>query len=253
MKWLAAEVIVGLSILVSAGAVIGSAALSAYVPIELANPRAATQIDQKALIKYQAERKVAEAKAKAEADTKAKSAKQIVSNHGTPGAKNNNRLVTYSVAVKGKPSSNLSEFRVLAAETLNDPRGWPRAGVQFKEVTNGGDFTLILSEPQYLPSFSPVCSEDWSCRVGRDVIINDKRWATASEAWKQAGGDIRNYRHMVVNHEVGHFLGHMDNEQQCAGVGQPAPLMDEQSMGYGLQDGCKFNPWPLESELWTNF
>lgn len=157
-------------------------------------------------------------------------------------------LVTYSIVIKGKPSSNLNEFRNLAAETLNDSRGWRRANVWFKEVSSGGNFKLTLSESQYMTGFSSVCSADWSCRVGSSVIINDNRWTGATDAWNAAGGSLRDYRHMVINHEVGHFLGHADNVPVCAGAGELAPLMQQQSMNLR---GCKFNPWPLEQELWT--
>ena len=52
---------------------------------------------------------------------------------------------------------------------------------------------------------------------------------------------------MVINHEVGHRLGHIDNEMTCAGAGQAAPLMQEQSI---FLDGCAINEYPLDSELW---
>ena len=162
----------------------------------------------------------------------------------------NARLVTYSVAVKGNPSSNPDEFKKMVAETFRNPRGWSQANLTFKEVASGGDFTLILSEAEYLPLFWEGCSTEYSCRVGRNVIINDDRWSAASDSWNAAGGSLRDYRHMVIDHEVGHFLGHIDNEQVCAGAYQPAPLMQQQSMDLR---GCTFNPWPLESELWTNF
>jgi hypothetical protein len=162
----------------------------------------------------------------------------------------NGRVVTYAVAEKGSPSSNLAEFKASVAATLSDPRGWTRADVTFQEVDSGGMFTLWLSEPQLVPSFSSGCSAEWSCRVGRNVIINDLRWRETSLAWQASGGSVADYRHMVINHEVGHFLGHMDNEQVCSAPGAKAPLMQEQSMDLR---GCTFNPWPLDSELWVRF
>ncbi|AJA06328.1 membrane protein [Candidatus Nanosynbacter lyticus] len=154
--------------------------------------------------------------------------------------------VSYTISTKGNVRSNLVEFSKQVSETLNDSRGWSRIGVVFREVTSGGDFDLILSQAELLPTFSSGCDAEWSCRVGKSVIINDNRWSGATTAWNDAGGDMRNYRHMVINHEVGHWLGH--GHLNCSGANNPAAVMQQQSID--LQ-GCAFNPWPLDSELWS--
>lgn len=153
--------------------------------------------------------------------------------------------VTYSVETRGAISSSLAEFKQQANATLNDSRGWSQLGVRFQEVPSGGNFTLVLSEASQVPSFSPGgCSATYSCRVGRFVVINQDRWVGATPSWNAAGGSLRDYRHMVVNHETGHWLGH--GHTSCSGAGQPAPLMQQQSIS--LQ-GCSFNAWPLANEL----
>lgn len=157
------------------------------------------------------------------------------------------RVVTYTILSKGVIGSSLSEFAAQANQTLNDQRGWARLGVTFRQVSSGGDFDLILSQASLLPTFSPGCDSDWSCRAGRLVIINDDRWRGATSAWNIAGGSLRDYRHMVVNHEVGHWLGH--DHAYCGAAGTAAPVMQQQSMS--LQ-GCSFNPWPLSSEMWSS-
>lgn len=154
--------------------------------------------------------------------------------------------VTYDVTTKGVIKANFAEFKQQANATLNDSRGWARMGVVFTEVANGGQFTLVLSEASQLPSFSPGCGVDYSCNAGRYVIINQDRWLGATDPWNAAGGSLRDYRHMVVNHETGHWLGH--GHQACGGAGQAAPVMQQQSIS--LQ-GCSFNPWPLKGELWS--
>lgn len=157
------------------------------------------------------------------------------------------RAVTYSIETRGAIRTSLDEFKQLTGETLNDTRGWSRLGVSFKEVPSGGDFTLVLSEASQVPSFSPSgCDSTYSCNVGRYVIINQDRWLSATESWNNGGGSLRDYRHMVVNHELGHWLGH--GHQSCSGAGQPAAVMQQQSIN--LQ-GCTFNPWPLSSELYA--
>lgn len=167
-------------------------------------------------------------------------------NQVTRRSKPNRTEVTYTISTKGKTSSDLAEFARQSNETLNDARGWSQLGVVFKQVETGGDFDLVLSQAEYLPSFSSACSVDWSCRVGKAVIVNDSRWRDATDAWNNAGGSMRDYRHMVINHEVGHWLGH--GHQNCSASNANAAVMQQQSID--LQ-GCKFNPWPLESELWS--
>jgi hypothetical protein len=157
-----------------------------------------------------------------------------------------NQTVTYSVASRGVTTADMSEFSAQVNETLNDSRGWSRLGVSFQEVESNGNFILVLSSADQMTSFSSGCSALWSCRVGMHVIINQDRWLGATDAWNQGGGSLRDYRHSVVNHEVGHWLGH--GHSTCGGPGQPAKVMQQQSID--LQ-GCTINPWPLASELWS--
>jgi len=154
------------------------------------------------------------------------------------------RTVTYDVQTRGAVGASVAEFRRQAQATFDDPRGWRGAGVGFRSVAGSGDFTLVLAVASAVLGFSSTCSAVWSCRVGRFVIINQTRWATASPTWNEAGRSLRDYRHLVVNHETGHWLGH--GHQSCAGAG-PAPVMMAQSKGTG---GCSFNAWPLPSERW---
>jgi hypothetical protein len=157
------------------------------------------------------------------------------------------RVVTYDVMTRGAITANYAEFKAQANATLNDGRGWARLGVSFQEVASGGDFTLALSEASQMTSFSSGCGSDYSCRAGRYVIINQDRWLGATPSWNNAGGSLREYRHMVVNHETGHWLGH--DHASCSGAGQPAQVMQQQSID--LQ-GCAFNAWPTASELWSS-
>lgn len=161
-------------------------------------------------------------------------------------AKPQSKVVTYDVTTRGVITASLTEFKSQANATLNDGRGWARMGVSFNEVASGGMFTLVLSEASQLPTFSAGCGVEYSCRAGRHVIINQDRWLTATPSWNSAGGTLRDYRHMVVNHETGHWLGH--DHASCSGTGNPAAVMQQQSIS--LQ-GCSFNPWPLASELWS--
>lgn len=153
------------------------------------------------------------------------------------------RHVTYSVITRGAVTTSVEVFRRQAQETFDDPRGWRYGGVEFRRVRRGGDFTLVLAAARAVPTFSPTCSPTWSCRVGRFVIINQERWKHASPAWNAAGRSLRDYRHLVVNHETGHWLGR--GHVSCPPGGGPAPVMMQQSKGTGR---CRFNPWPLPWE-----
>lgn len=154
------------------------------------------------------------------------------------------RTVRYSVRVRGEIGAGVGEFRRLAQETYDDPRGWRSRGVRFQQVRRGGAFTLWLSAAHLVPTFSTACSSEWSCRVGRNVVINVQRWRHASPAWNGAGRSVRDYRHMVVNHETGHWLGF--GHASCSRRGALAPVMMQQSKG---TSGCRFNPWPTMGEI----
>lgn len=176
--------------------------------------------------------------------TEQNAAEQAAAQKAVPAA--GSRVVTYDVMTRGVITANMAEFRAQANATLNDGRGWARLGVIFQEVQSGGTFTLALSEASQMTSFSSGCGVDYSCRAGRYVIINQDRWLGATPSWNNAGGSLRDYRHMVINHETGHWLGH--DHANCSGAGQPAQVMQQQSID--LQ-GCAFNPWPTVSELWS--
>ncbi len=170
--------------------------------------------------------------------------KAIVPIHNKRHGADSQVTVQYQVDTRGMTSSTLMQFKLLANETLNDARGWARMNIEFVEVPSGGSFTLILSEASQIPTFSTGCSVNYSCRVESSVIINDNRWSGATKPWNNAGGSIRDYRHMVINHEVGHWLGH--GHVGCSSVGAVAPIMLQQSIDIAE---CTFNPWPLKSEL----
>jgi hypothetical protein len=154
------------------------------------------------------------------------------------------RTYTYSLATRGTITANTQLFALHVAQTLNDPRGWSLGGsIEFRQVPSGGDFTVYLAQDSTLPSFGSPCSSMWSCRVGRNVIINQTRWQTSTASWRANGGSLDSYRHYVVNHETGHWLGF--GHASCPGAGQAAPVMQQQSKD--LQ-GCRHNTWPVRGE-----
>lgn len=157
-------------------------------------------------------------------------------------------VVSYDVSSRGTVKGDMAEFRKIVAETLADKRGWIRAGVKFEEVESGGRMHVILAEPDEVKAASPtICSEKLSCSVGSLVLLNDDRWMGGSDSYNEIGVSLERYRWMVLNHEVGHFLGH-GHIANCETEQGVAPVMLQQSTGLR---GCEPNSWPLPSELWV--
>lgn len=158
------------------------------------------------------------------------------------------KYITYRIVFEGNlaASTDTENFIAQVAQTLAHPQGWIRAGYIFNrvQVANQADFSLTLIQAELLDQI-PGCDSNWSCRSGRNVYINEDRWNSATSAWNNAGGSLRDYRHLVVNHEVGHWLGH--GHYNCSdSPSTKAPVMQQQSID--LQ-GCDFNPWPLAFEI----
>ena len=154
----------------------------------------------------------------------------------------NKKVLTYQIETWGTVNGSVQQFREYAAETLLSELGWSRAGVAFEEVDNGGTFNLVLVEGDELAKRYPAaCDAYYSCRVGRYVMINDSRWQEATPVWTKS---LRDYQHLVINHEVGHLLGL--GHSFCSNPGDPAPVMQQQSIELRQ---CTFNQWPLQSEI----
>ncbi|HTJ37475.1 MAG TPA: DUF3152 domain-containing protein [Dactylosporangium sp.] len=151
-------------------------------------------------------------------------------------------LVHYVVATEQGSGIDPEVFAAAVQQTLADPRSWIAGGrFSFQRVPAGSpsELTVHLATPSTTDS---MCAKrgvrtrgEVSCRGGRDVIINLKRWLLGV-AWYPSLAD---YRNMVVNHEVGHFLG--NGHSICPRKGALAPVMSRQSLGL---DGCVANAWP---------
>jgi hypothetical protein len=152
------------------------------------------------------------------------------------------RLLRYLVQVEVGTGQRPDEFAAAVEHTLADSRSWIAGGRwSFQRVPAGpSDFTVHLATPT---TTERMCARaglysggEYSCRTGRDVVINLKRWLLGVPWYADA---LDEYRHMVLNHEIGHFLGH--GHVSCSGAGRLAPVMQQQTKG--LQ-GCRRNAWP---------
>ena len=138
-----------------------------------------------------------------------------------------------------------ARFAEAVEETLGDPRSWGNDGrMSFQRVgaaeaaAGEYEFRVSLVSPGSMETYCPGVGTGGytSCRYGERAVINLARWATAVPDYQ---GDVATYRQYVVNHEVGHALG--QGHEPCPGAGQPAPVMQQQTLG--LQ-GCAKNAWP---------
>lgn len=136
-------------------------------------------------------------------------------------------------------------FAAAVESTLGDPRSWGNGGrMSFQRVgaaeaaAGTFEFKVTLVSPGHMETYCPGVGTGGytSCRYGDRAVINLARWATAVPDYQ---GDIATYRLYVINHEVGHVLGH--GHEQCPGTGELAPVMQQQTLG--LQ-GCVKNAWP---------
>lgn len=147
--------------------------------------------------------------------------------------------LTYTIEVEHGLPFNVRETAQTINGILGDSRGWGDAkAMTFRQVAGSSDARILLASPATTDALcAPLrTSGEVSCRNGPLVVLNARRWATATEDYAD---DIDSYRIYLVNHEVGHLVG--EAHQECPGPNQPAPVMQQQT--YGL-DGCRRNVWP---------
>lgn len=154
-------------------------------------------------------------------------------------------LHRYRVSVERGLSIDAAGFAAAVAKTLGDRRGWVHGGaMSFQRVsTSPADFTITLTSSLTERSMCGYTLKvETSCfNGGRETVyVNVSRWIRGAVAF---GGDIPLYRYYVVNHEVGHALGH--HHMTCPKTGSPAPLMMEQTLGTTTGGRtCRPNAWP---------
>jgi hypothetical protein len=164
---------------------------------------------------------------------------ELVTVPGTAGPSGPGTRLTYRLEIEGGLPLDGPAIAAQVQKTLTDPRGWqPIEHVAFVRTAGPASFELILASPTMVDRLCyPLDTVgELSCRNGDRVILNAKRWATAVSWYR---GRLDDYRAYLVNHEVGHRLGH--GHTGCPAPGAPAPVMVQQSKSLY---GCTPNPWP---------
>ena len=181
---------------------------------------------------------------------------------GSSGAIGVGVLHTYSVEVEDgvRVADGDAAFGRTVEQALGDPRGWTADGeVALRRVDAGQpDLRIRLTAQE---TARALCGFelpfDTSCRIDDAVYLSAARWARGAKAFD----DLAEYRRYMVNHEVGHFLGH--SHEPCEVDGAPAPVMMQQTFSTANDelaritrenpqqtvvptDGkvCEPNPWP---------
>ncbi|MEV7422664.1 DUF3152 domain-containing protein [Streptomyces sp. NPDC091212] len=164
---------------------------------------------------------------------------------GTKTGKGGGKVLRYEVSVEDGLQLSAAGVAKEVERILADPRGWTADGTSaFQRVSGGAaDFVVKVATPG---TVDEICGQygldtggEVNCNVGDQVMVNLKRWLLATEFYAK---DISQYRALIINHEVGHYLGH--GHQTCPGPGRPAPAMMQQIKGL---HGCVINAWPYDA------
>ncbi|MEU7803339.1 DUF3152 domain-containing protein [Micromonospora arborensis] len=159
-------------------------------------------------------------------------------------------LRRYRVAVESGSNETAADFGQAVQTALAGPGSWVDSGrLRLQQVPGEAprDFTVYLATAR---TAGRMCADGGvdiriggrpytSCRAPGQVIINLDRWRLSVPHFVSAGVPLEVYRTYVVNHEVGHQLGH--RHERCPGAGRPAPVMMQQTL---FLNGCRVNPWP---------
>lgn len=147
---------------------------------------------------------------------------------------------TVRVEVEDGLTVDGAAFAATVMATLNDPRGWGADGsLSFARTDGDAELRVILASPTAVDDLcAPLdTGGEVSCGTNGRAVLNLKRWVLATA---ELTADKPAYRQYLVNHEVGHLLGH--RHERCSGPGRVAPLMQQQSYSAAP---CVPNAWPF--------
>ncbi|MEW1902160.1 MULTISPECIES: DUF3152 domain-containing protein [unclassified Streptomyces] len=143
-----------------------------------------------------------------------------------------------------KPDGTAAEIQGILAH----PRGWAAHGrgrFQLVSAEEEADFVIRIATPD---TADALCLREGldtggelNCETTEGVVVNLRRWMLGSPTF---AGPPAEYRHLIINHEVGHEIG-IREHMACSGPGEPAPAMMQQIKGL---DGCVSNAYPYAED-----
>jgi uncharacterized protein DUF3152 len=159
-------------------------------------------------------------------------------------------LRRFRVGVENGSREDAAAFAAQVQATLGDPRSWIGGGTLRLRMVAAGekyDFTVYLATRDTTARLCLAGGTDvringrpyTSCRTTGKAIIDLDRWRLSAKPYLAAKIPLATYRRYVINHEVGHELGH--HHVGCPEAGGPAPVMVQQTL---TLRGCVANPWP---------
>ncbi|MFJ5077411.1 DUF3152 domain-containing protein [Streptomyces sp. NPDC088553] len=155
-------------------------------------------------------------------------------------------LRRYQVQVEEGIALSARDTAAEIQRILAHPRGWAAHGRgRFQLVAEGADFVIRIATPD---TADALCLQqgldtrgELNCETTDGVVVNLRRWMLGSPTF---AGEAAEYRHLIINHEVGHEIG-IRQHMGCPGPGKPAPAMMQQIKGL---DGCRSNAFPYDED-----
>ncbi|MFB7447052.1 DUF3152 domain-containing protein [Streptomyces sp. NPDC056194] len=155
-------------------------------------------------------------------------------------------LRRYQVQVEDGVDLSARDTAAEIQRILDHPRSWAAHGRgRFQLVSENADFVIRIATPA---TADALCARqglrthgELNCETTDGVVVNLKRWMLGSPTFAGAPAE---YRHLIINHEVGHEIG-IRSHMGCPGPGRLAPAMMQQIKGL---NGCRSNAFPYDEE-----